>query len=367
MRCVTVKRMRRQLLAAATMTCAALALAACSTGNVLQAQSGGTPTSGAVAATTNCAATSAGEALEAGLAKTGTAPDGKTWDKEKADTAGYDPCAALSWVQVPVTGGQKSAVHLILLYNHGQYAKPATPEPQHWAADITRASDNGINIAYRYMLPGETWENASGTTTVQVTVPAAAATGTGESAAATIEVSGDLPEQATAKAQKEEDDRKAEEAAKVPVEGAFPGAGGPIPADAVPIPESSIFRSQYGGADYIGLGAPSGNIVCSFASDDSGASCIVRSWIQDNVYPAHDGPPGSKGSVLAFDDPGAYPAFTGGTTPAMELGDSLFLVPYGTSAYYGKYVCGSADNGLTCWNSETGHGALMNREGYKSF
>lgn len=31
--------------------------------------------------------------------------------------------------------------------------------------------------------------------------------------------------------------------------------------------------------------------------------------------------------------------------------------------HYAKYVCASEENGLTCWNTETGHGAFMNRDG----
>ena len=350
------------------MTCTALALAACSAGNVLQAQSAGTPASGsaaAPAANAKCADSTPEAALDQGLAANAKAPDGKTWDKAKADTSGYDPCAGLSWVQVPVTGGAKSAVHLILLYNHGQYAQPATPEPQHYAAEVKRTSDTGINIAYRYMLPGETWENASGTTTVKVTAAASTGAGTADSAAAPIEISGDLPEQATAKAQKEEDERKAEEAAKVPVEGAFPGAGGPIPEGATEI--TSISSNAYGADTFAGIRSPSGNITCSINTNGQSASCQVMSWIQDNLYPAQDGPPGSKGSVLVFDDPSAYPHFSGEGSPAYYMGDAAMAPEYGTAVYYGKYVCGSADNGMTCWNTETGHGALMNRSGYVSF
>jgi len=42
-------------------------------------------------------------------------------------------------------------------------------------------------------------------------------------------------------------------------------------------------------------------------------------------------------------------------------------VPYGAAVYYEKYVCASEENGLTCWNTETGHGAFMNRDGVTTF
>ncbi|WP_165444815.1 hypothetical protein [[Pseudopropionibacterium] massiliense] len=43
------------------------------------------------------------------------------------------------------------------------------------------------------------------------------------------------------------------------------------------------------------------------------------------------------------------------------------VVPYGAAVYYEKYVCASEENGLTCWNTETGHGAFMNRDGVTTF
>ena len=42
-------------------------------------------------------------------------------------------------------------------------------------------------------------------------------------------------------------------------------------------------------------------------------------------------------------------------------------VPYGAAVYYEKYVCASEENGLTYWNTETGHGAFMNRDGVTTF
>lgn len=36
--------------------------------------------------------------------------------------------------------------------------------------------------------------------------------------------------------------------------------------------------------------------------------------------------------------------------------------PYGTNVYFDDYVCHSAENGMTCWSTRTGHGALLNRD-----
>lgn len=43
------------------------------------------------------------------------------------------------------------------------------------------------------------------------------------------------------------------------------------------------------------------------------------------------------------------------------------VVDCGKAVTYGDFVRGSADDGLTCWNTVTGHGAFMNRRGFTAF
>ena len=56
------------------------------------------------------------------------------------------------------------------------------------------------------------------------------------------------------------------------------------------------------------------------------------------------------------------------TGPKMALANipqqytAPMVVDYGQVVYYRTIVCASAENGLTCWNTDTGHGAFMNRQ-----
>lgn len=132
--------------------------------------------------------------------------------------------------------------------------------------------------------------------------------------------------------------------------GAFPGAGGPIPAGAQPIPLS-------GGSAM--LQSPLGNNVCEFL--DSGAFCSTTKKSGPNPYAG-----GADAGFLTVDLSKNPPTILGrGTTTAEWMG-SLKLA-YGQSAYWKNYVCGSSSSGLTCWNTGTGRGALINSSGITVF
>jgi hypothetical protein len=43
------------------------------------------------------------------------------------------------------------------------------------------------------------------------------------------------------------------------------------------------------------------------------------------------------------------------------------VVPYGTDSQVGHFVCASREAGVTCTNSETGHGFFVARDRYRIF
>lgn len=43
------------------------------------------------------------------------------------------------------------------------------------------------------------------------------------------------------------------------------------------------------------------------------------------------------------------------------------IIKDGQALEYGKYVCGSNDKGVTCWNTTTGHGAFVTAQGFTGF
>ena len=143
--------------------------------------------------------------------------------------------------------------------------------------------------------------------------------------------------------------------------GIYPGAGGPRPAHAALITAVYPLEGVASVPIMAVIKTPSGNIGCEITPDYAG--CGIQSYKADQPYGSDNGIPrwwvpidGSVEKVEAvrhhlFSDPDREPQ----------------VVPYGTAVYYEKYVCASEENGLTCWNTETGHGAFMNRDGVTTF
>ena len=138
-------------------------------------------------------------------------------------------------------------------------------------------------------------------------------------------------------------------------EGAYADAGGPKPANATPV--TSVNPSGVAV-----IKTPSNNIDYNLSA--SYAGCGVLNYQQSKPYGSDEG--GAKwwvpldGSFNQVHSKGDAPYFLG-TDPAPQV------LPYGTVVYHENYVCASEQNGLTCWDTNTGHGAFMNRDGTSMF
>ncbi|WP_448853408.1 LppP/LprE family lipoprotein [Corynebacterium frankenforstense] len=112
-----------------------------------------------------CGDVSAEEAMHAGVAQAPAPPfDGVGWDTGYADpTVGFDPCADLSWIAVPIEGGTGSSPTLVMLYHRGEYLGTTTSKA-YWIGEIQRDSDSQITVEYVYPKDGEGTANASGRT-----------------------------------------------------------------------------------------------------------------------------------------------------------------------------------------------------------
>ncbi len=136
--------------------------------------------------------------------------------------------------------------------------------------------------------------------------------------------------------------------------GVFPGAG------RNEAPAGAGTMATEGGIAYVT--APSGNITCAFGPSIS--ECRIASWAQTQPYGRSGGANGNEwpNSKVAFGADGSP-----SVGPVSDAIPKIGTLPYGSAAVSGKWACGSAQNGLTCWNTETGHGAIMNRDGYQAF
>lgn len=144
-----------------------------------------------------------------------------------------------------------------------------------------------------------------------------------------------------------------------PVAGAYPCAGGPVPAEARHLPEHSMGY----GITFASGQSPTGNITCDvLRASDMETHMVCTSLGNPKVY--EEGYPtavlttsgpvqnGSKGDPMASKNSGHY------------IGNVL---PYGTVWYSGDFVMASDEAGLTIWNASTGYGALLNRSGLYKF
>ena len=143
---------------------------------------------------------------------------------------------------------------------------------------------------------------------------------------------------------------------------AYPGAGGPVPANARPV--KSVKKYSAGGPEFAVFKAPSGNIGCMMNLDspqmfDCGVQSLMESgklgigeyggpnWMAEILH----------GTVREQSDPPLYfdEVWPAGSTPAE-------VVQYGEVVQHGPFVCAVEETGVTCWDSESGKGAWLERD-----
>ena len=107
-----------------------------------------------------CGTASANQAVRENISQ--VKPSHWDWTADYADTDGYDPCAALSWITVTINGATGSSPYQIMLFHYGEYLGTGTSDAYGFMPTVTRASDSAINVVYHYPLPGESNANRSG-------------------------------------------------------------------------------------------------------------------------------------------------------------------------------------------------------------
>ena len=117
--------------------------------------------------------------------------------------------------------------------------------------------------------------------------------------------------------------------------------------------------------DQVDLGqfsSPTGNIGCVLSSEF--AVCEIG----DHDYALPSEPAdcqGDWGAAIQFTDPSTAPTF-GACKTDTQLG-SPDLLAYGSTAVAGSFACLSQEVGMTCWNTDTGHGFSLSRAAYALF
>ena len=115
--------------------------------------------------------------------------------------------------------------------------------------------------------------------------------------------------------------------------------------------------------------SPSGNIGCDLSAHHAG--CGVLSYRSDGTYGKDE-----AGSPKWWFDlsSGGTPQLAGRSEGAFALdeafrggGSSPQVVEYGQSVTFGSWVCSSEETGMTCRNTETGHGVFLSSGRYETF
>ena len=115
--------------------------------------------------------------------------------------------------------------------------------------------------------------------------------------------------------------------------------------------------------------SPSGNIGCDLSARFAG--CGVLSYRSDATYGRDE-----AGSPKWWFDlsSGGTPQLGGRSEGAFSLdeafrggGSSPQVVEYGQSVTFGSWVCSSEETGMTCRNTETGHGVFLSSARYETF
>lgn len=143
-----------------------------------------------------------------------------------------------------------------------------------------------------------------------------------------------------------------------PVPGAYPCAGQGIPDDAQPLTTSGFTLDKVVGT----LTTPTGNIACDVWPE--GTRCLALNW-GSTMNPNRE--PYTPGIDTVALGTSSMPTWSQQSEALFALGLNEAEVPkgaalpYGTVWYHGDFFFASEEDGLTFWNSKSGHGAFINR------
>ena len=141
------------------------------------------------------------------------------------------------------------------------------------------------------------------------------------------------------------------------------------PADEQPSQATSFVPGNLVSEKTAMIVSPSGNIGCDLSAHYAG--CGVLSYRSNGTYGRDE-----AGSPKWWFDlsSGGTPQLAGRSEGAFSLdeafrggGSSPQVVEYGQSVTFGSWVCSSEETGMTCRNTETGHGVFLSSGRYETF
>ncbi len=264
------------------------------------------------------------------FAESGTAT---SWTVDSTASESYDACLDLSWVILPLSRGTGSSPYQIMLFHQGQYIGTPSLVSFGFYPIINRISDDAIEVGYKWPVGNQSNAEAQVQTVMTYrynpNTGGVTATGRWPDYAEQIDAQGNLPI-----------NRGLGDAAPA-------GAGGDTPGLATEAPTTTGEQSV--------IASPTGNIVCSLGSG-SGIACGVLSLKEEGRTWAASAELGSSST-----------GSTSALRSALNHTDEATEVPYGTSVYRIGEACMSTEAGMVCWDTSSGKGFMMNRDGITTF
>ena len=163
-------------------------------------------------------------------------------------------------------------------------------------------------------------------------------------------------------------DTQADKPADKPADAQAP-AEPAAPADEQPGQATSFVPDNLVSEKTAMIVSPSGNIGCDLSAHHAG--CGVLSYRSNGTYGKDE-----AGSPKWWFDlsSGGTPQLAGRSEGAFSLdeafrggGSSPQVVEYRQSVTFGAWVCSSEETGMTCRNTETGHGVFLSSGRYETF
>lgn len=277
----------------------------------------------------DCGTDSLEAELDRAISDLGNYPHSKkvNWNRAATDTSTFDACKDLSVVTLIAQKTDDNypdlTVNRVLLFHQGSYVESATEHndlllPQ----SIEQVSDNSVNVTFRgpnddTYLSTYRWNDDTHkiTRTGELTPPWGV-----------VGYATPTPSKKSTQSQ---------------------GKGHEIPE----------LPNQTGSGKAASIEVTSGNIGCSFYPDGTGG-CGVKSYIAERKD--RD----AIGFAKWYFDLGNSSTEPQSKSDAPDWDVHSITAEYGNSYYYGDFQCESEETGLTCWNTTTGQGVFMSREGY---
>lgn len=277
------------------------------------------------------------------------------WTTEYSITDTYDECAELSWIVLDVEGATGSSPNAIMLFHHGELIGLASEEYFPYYPQVVGTAEGAVQVSYPWPSPHETPPNRS---------MRSISTFTWDEDSSSVRRDGDLPPVTDEeRAERFTASLHVDDPADIP--SAYPDAGGPVPADVIDLaPLTAEERAAIAvgpeavdGVEAVFRTVSPDGIGCEFFTDGS-AACSVATIYEtmhhgfDEWGPVsmlHIGPDGAAQPMSPLPGSGVHNLET----------IAVPTVENGMAVRYRDLVCGMADEAVTCWNPETGHGGFV--------